>query len=69
MSSSLLSLFSENEKFFNDMQGIMLSGDHSDVTIGVKGEDFKLHRNILAARNVYVQSMFTTEMKEKLQAW
>lgn len=48
------------------MQGIMLSGDHSDATIRVKGEDFKLHRNILAARNIYFQSMFTTEMKEKI---
>ena len=45
---------------------MMLSGDHSDVTINVKGEEFRLHRNILSARSIFFNSMFKSNMKESI---
>lgn len=45
---------------------MMLSGDHSDTTIKVKGEEFRLHRSILASRNPFFHALFTCEMKEKV---
>ena len=43
----------------------MLSGNHSDVIVKVKGEELRLHKVILATRNPYFDSMFRTDMKEK----
>lgn len=58
-------LLERSEKLSKDLKEMLLNGDHSDTTIRVKGEDFKLHRNILCARNPYFRSMFKTEMLEK----
>lgn len=49
----------------DDWADILESEKHSDVTIKVKDKAFKLHRSVLAARNPYFSSMFSTDMKEK----
>lgn len=55
-----------NDKLLNDFRLMMLNGEHSDMTIKVKGEEFRLHRSILASRNPFFHAMFTCEMKEKV---
>ena len=45
---------------------MMLNGDHSDVTITVKGEEFKLHKSLLSARSPFFKSMFESNMKENI---
>ena len=50
----------------NDLKAMMMSGDHSDVTISVKGEEFRQHRCILSARNSFFSSMFKSNMKESI---
>lgn len=39
----------------------MVCGDHSDVTVSVKGQEFRLHRGILAARNSFFSSKLNSE--------
>ena len=42
----------------------MLSGDHSDLTIKVKGEEFRLHKSILVVRSAFFESQFKNEAQE-----
>lgn len=44
----------------------MMSGDHSDTIVRVKGKEFRLHKNILGARNPFFDSMFKSDMKENI---
>lgn len=43
----------------------MLSGDHSDTTIKVKEEEFRLHKCILSVRNPFFDAMFKNGNGEK----
>ena len=43
---------------------MMLSGDHSDLIIKVKGEEFRLHKSILVARSAFFESRFKNEVQE-----
>lgn len=59
-------LIAETEDLSNDLKEMMQTGDHSDATVRVKGEEFRLHKNILGARNPFFNSMFKSDMKENI---
>ena len=46
----------------NDFKAAFQSGKHSDVIVEVKGEEFRLHKVILAARNPYFDSVFNFDL-------
>lgn len=49
----------------DDLYGILISGDATDVILTCKGGEFKSHKIILASRSPVFAAMFTHEMKEK----
>ena len=46
----------------NDFKAALQSGKHSDVIVEVKGEEFRLHKVILSARNPYFDSVFNCDL-------
>lgn len=53
------------ETLIHDLNELLKSENNSDVTIKVKTEEFKAHRNILGARTPVFTSMFQHDMSEK----
>jgi len=47
-----------------DMENLLSSGKHSDVSFIVQGEEVKAHRNILSARSEYFDRLFSSGMIE-----
>lgn len=58
-------LFAAIEKLLRDLKRLMRSGDHSDTTVRVKEEEFRLHKCILSVRNPFFDMMFKNDMREK----
>merc|ERR1712142_826447 len=50
-----------------DLSSLLDSSRLSDVTVNVKGKDFHLHQNILAARSPVFRAMFDHDMLESCQ--
>lgn len=53
------------ETLIHDLNELRISENNSDVTIKVKTEEFRVHRNILGARTPVFTSMFQHDMSEK----
>lgn len=53
------------EKLQQDFSELLFSGNNSDMSLKVKGEDFKVHRCILAARSSVFSAMLKHDTKEK----
>lgn len=56
------------KKLLQDLDEMLFSGDHSDLTFIVKDQELKVHKSILAARSPIFKLMLSTEMKEKLES-
>lgn len=56
------------KKLMKDLREMLLSGDHSDLTLVVKNREMKVHKSVLAARSPVFKLMLSTEMKEKLES-
>lgn len=57
---------SGTDKLSEDLEELLQSGNSSDMTIKVKGQEFKAHRSIVCARSPVFTSMFRHEMSEKI---
>lgn len=47
------------------LKGLLQSGQYSDVTLNVKGKEFRCHKNILAAHSPVFAAMLEHDTKEK----
>lgn len=51
------------------LERLRLSGDLTDVTLSVEGQDFPCHRALLAAASHYYRAMFCSGLRESHEDW
>lgn len=53
------------ERAFAEFAKFKMSGDYSDLTINLRGKEFKIHKIVLAAQSSVFQKLFAGEIGEK----
>ena len=56
----------ETLAILKDLHSLLDSGDFSDVVLVVGAKEFRVHKNILAARSDVFRAMFSSDMAEQV---